>query len=115
MKSYGSPLLPSAAALLVLGTSLLFSAADTFPVFVDVAGKVGVTLMNICGAASKDYIVEANGNGAAFLDYDNDGDMDILIVNGSTLENYKKGGDPMIEVFGDSTRGGEWAEAMFIW
>ena len=99
MKSYGSPLLPSAAALLVLGTSLLFSAADAFPVFVDVAGKVGVTLMNICGGASKDYIVEANGNGAAFLDYDNDGDMDILIVNGSTLENYKKGGDPMIALY----------------
>src|SRR5213593_671756 len=99
MKSYGSPPLLSAAALLVLGTSLLFSAADAFPVFVDVAGKVGVTLMNICGGASKDYIVEANGNGAAFLDYDNDGDMDILIVNGSTLEHYKKGGDPIVGLY----------------
>ena len=43
---------------------------------VDVAGQTGVTLMNICGGASKDYIVEVNGNGAAFFDYDNDGDME---------------------------------------
>jgi len=85
--------------LLVLGTSLLLSAEDGFPSFVDVAEKVGITLMNICGGATKDYIIEANGNGAAFFDYDNDGDVDVLIVNGSTLENYKKGGDPMIALY----------------
>jgi enediyne biosynthesis protein E4 len=88
----------SCLLLLLLTASLLF-AADTFPTFVDVAGRVGVTLMNICGGSSKDYIIEANGNGAAFFDYDNDGDMDILIANGSTLENYKKGGDPMIALY----------------
>lgn len=72
---------------------------DTFPKLVDVAGKVGITLMNICGGPSKDYIVEANGNGAAFLDYNNDGNMDVLIVNGSTLDSYKKGGDPMVALY----------------
>jgi hypothetical protein len=76
-----------------------FSLAETFPKFVDVAAKVGITLMNICGGASKDYIVEANGNGAAFFDYDNDGKIDVLIVNGSTLDNYKKGGDPMVALY----------------
>ena len=86
-------------ALLVLAASGLLSGADSFPSFVDVAEKVGIVVMNICGGPSKDYIVEANGNGGAFLDYDNDGDMDILIVNGSTLENYKKGGDPMVTLY----------------
>src|SRR5262249_55441139 len=55
--------------------------------------------MNICGGAAKDYILEANGNGAAFFDYDNDGDQDVLIVNGSTLEHLKKGGDPMAALY----------------
>src|SRR5205814_9704096 len=89
----------SVLVFLFLGAPLLFSAPDAFPKFVDVAAKVGITLMNICGGASKDYIVEANGNGTAFFDYDNDGDMDVLIVNGSTLENYKKGGDPMVALY----------------
>src|SRR5262249_9366343 len=44
-------------------------------------------------------IIEANGNGAAFFDYDNDGDMDVLITNGSTLENYRKGGSPMVALY----------------
>jgi enediyne biosynthesis protein E4 len=83
----------------ILCVPLLRAAADTFPQFVDVASKVGITLMNICGGASKDYIVEANGNGAAFFDYNNDGNMDVLIVNGSTLDNYKKGGDQMIALY----------------
>ena len=100
MKScWSNPLPRSIAVLLILGTSLAFSAPDAFPRFVDVAAKVGITLMNICGGTSKDYIVEANGNGAAFFDYDNDGNMDVLIVNGSTLDNYKKGGDPMVALY----------------
>jgi len=70
-----------------------------FPIFVDIAEKVGITLMNICGGPQKDYIVEANGNGAAFFDYNNDGDVDVLIVNGSTLEHFKKGGDPMVALY----------------
>ncbi|HID11639.1 MAG TPA: CRTAC1 family protein [Candidatus Latescibacteria bacterium] len=41
------------------------------------------------------YIVEAKGGGAAvFLDYDNDGWMDIYIVNGSKLEGFPPGREP---------------------
>src|SRR5262249_58527589 len=84
---------------LLFVASLAFSSPDAFPRFVDVAEKVGITLLNICGGSAKDYIVEANGNGAAFFDYNNDGKMDVLIVNGSTLENYKKGGDSMVALY----------------
>jgi enediyne biosynthesis protein E4 len=72
---------------------------------VDVAEQAGITLLNICGGASKDYILEVNGNGAAFFDYDNDGDVDALIVNGSTLPNMKQGGDQMIALFRNDGKG----------
>jgi hypothetical protein len=38
------------------------------------------------GTLQKDYILEATGAGCAFLDYDNDGWLDIYLVNGATLE-----------------------------
>jgi enediyne biosynthesis protein E4 len=43
---------------------------------------------------SKKYIIEANGTGVAFLDYDNDGRQDIFLVNGSRLEGFGKGEPP---------------------
>ncbi len=70
-----------------------------FPAFRDVASNAGLTLMNISGEGPNDYIIEANGNGAAFFDYDNDGDMDALVTNGSTLKRYAGGGDPVAALY----------------
>ena len=85
------------------GTALLAQAgkpaSDDFPQFVDTAAQAGIVLMNVSGGPDKDYILEANGNGAGFFDYDNDGDMDVLIANGSTLDSYRKGGDPMAALY----------------
>ena len=56
----------------------------------DVAAASGILASMRCGAPEKPWIFEANGSGAAWLDYDNDGWMDLLIVNGSNLEELRK-------------------------
>jgi hypothetical protein len=58
--------------------------------FVDVAFEAGLRAPVVYGGVdSKKYILEATGCGCAFLDYDNDGWMDIFLLSGSRLE-----GDP---------------------
>ena len=44
----------------------------------------------------KKYIVESMSGGAGLIDCDNDGKLDIITVNGSTIDRYRQGGDPMI-------------------
>jgi hypothetical protein len=58
--------------------------------FVDVASSAGLNQPVIYGGVnSKKYILESTGCGCAFLDYDNDGWMDIFLLTGTRLE-----GDP---------------------
>ena len=66
---------------------------------VDVAEQAGLTLVNVHGGPDKDYIIDANGNGAAFVDYDNDSDLDVLLVNGSTRPEMASGGDPIAALY----------------
>ncbi|HEY1496219.1 MAG TPA: CRTAC1 family protein [Candidatus Solibacter sp.] len=52
--------------------------------FTDVAHQAGLTEICVAGHAERnDYIIESMGCGAAFLDYDNDGWLDILVLCGS--------------------------------
>jgi enediyne biosynthesis protein E4 len=58
--------------------------------FTDVATQANLREPTIYGGVeSKKYILEANGCGCAFIDYDNDGWMDIFLLSGTRL-----GGDP---------------------
>jgi hypothetical protein len=93
------------AVLLAASAALAPQTGRAVIRLVDVAQQAGIQLLNVCGNASKDYIVDVNGNGAALFDYDNDGDMDVLIVNGSTLSNLKRGGDPVVALYRNE---GEW-------
>ena len=50
-------------------------------------------------SADNRYIVESMSGGAAVFDCDGDGFLDVATVNGSTVENYKKGGDLFITLY----------------
>ncbi len=58
-------------------------------VFRDVAASAGINAQIRCGGPEKKWIPEANGSGVAWLDYDNDGLMDLLIVNGSSMRDLR--------------------------
>jgi len=55
--------------------------------FTNVARQAGLTAVNVNGGDStKKYLVETTGSGVAFVDYDNDGWLDVFLVNGSRIE-----------------------------
>jgi hypothetical protein len=51
--------------------------------FTDVTAEAGITFKHNNGAQGEKLLPETMGGGAAFLDYDSDGDQDILFVNGT--------------------------------
>ena len=84
----------------VCGICLLICVATTFVAaeplpgqFVDVAAAAGITVQNVSGS-TQEYIVETSTGGAAFFDYDNDGDIDIYLANGSSFDGFPAGQHP---------------------
>ena len=59
--------------------------------FEDVTRAAGIDFHLTCGGSEKKYIMESMCGGVAVFDYDNDGWMDIYLVNGSTLEDVRAG------------------------
>jgi len=49
--------------------------------FTDITAESGITFIHENGAAGEKLLPETMGSGCAFLDYDTDGDADILLVN----------------------------------
>jgi hypothetical protein len=74
------------------------SAKPSLPKFEDVAQQVGLGVPHI-SSPDKRYIVESMSGGAGLIDCDGDGRLDVLTVNGSTVDRYKQGGDPMITLY----------------
>src|SRR5712692_5630954 len=53
--------------------------------FIDVTAKSGVHFQHFDGRSERDYIMETMGSGLGWLDYDQDGLMDLFLVQGSTF------------------------------
>jgi hypothetical protein len=98
---------------LLLAAPGILAAAPPGPGFQlrDVTRQAGITFRHHTGAFGAKYLPETMGSGCAFLDYNNDGWMDILLVNGmdwpgrksrrSTLSLYRNNRDG---TFTDVTR-----------
>lgn len=55
----------------------------------DLTGRCGITTVNHSGEPGvKEFLIEAVGVGAAWLDYDRDGRMDVYVPDGDVLSNY---------------------------
>jgi enediyne biosynthesis protein E4 len=57
--------------------------------FVDITGQAGISFKHNSGAFGKKYLPETMGSGACFIDYDNDGWQDILLVNSVDWPDHK--------------------------
>ena len=74
--------------------------------FVDVAKEAGLKTTTIFGGEHKNkYLLETTGCGVAFYDYDNDGWLDIFLVNGTRLEGFPKGQEPINRLFKNNRDG----------
>ncbi len=83
-----------------------FSATPASVHFVDIAARAGLTARTEDGGErTKKYIIETTGSGAAFFDYDNDGWPDIFLVNGTTLEGFRKDTAPTSHLYHNNRDG----------
>ncbi len=74
--------------------------------FVNVAREAGLNAKTIFGGEHKNkYLLETTGCGVAFYDYDNDGWLDIFLVNGTRLEGFPPGREPTCHLFKNNRDG----------
>jgi hypothetical protein len=71
------------------------------PVFEEIAARAGLTVSHIASPEKK-YIVDSMSGGVGFIDCDNSGTLSALVVNGSTVDRYNQGGDPMVTLYRQS-------------
>jgi enediyne biosynthesis protein E4 len=74
------------------------SGLPPVPVFKDVAQDVGLTASHIA-APEAHYVIDSTSGGVGLFDCDDDGRLDVVLVNGSTVERYRAGGDPLVTLY----------------
>lgn len=65
---------------------LIFALVFFAPLFKEVAQPTGLKFQHYNGMTGKFYLPEITGSGGALFDFDNDGDLDVYLVQGNVLE-----------------------------
>jgi hypothetical protein len=88
-----------AVTLIFNGQRARISSGPMSSRFEDVASRVGLSVPH-SSSRTKDFVIDTISGGIGFIDCDNDGRLDILVVNGSTVEEYKRsGGNLMVTLY----------------
>ena len=61
-------------------------AKTSVPKFTDVTSALGLKFQHLASHTSRKYLIETMGPGVALFDYDNDGRLDIFVVNGAPVD-----------------------------
>lgn len=76
--------------VLLLGLAPAVQSASNSPtVYIDVTGEAGISWVHTNGMSPQRYLPETMNGGGAFLDYNNDGWMDIYLVNSGQSDFFK--------------------------
>ncbi len=75
---------------LLIGAAPLLAASGPGFQLVDVTQKAGLDFQHNTGSFGAKYLPETMGPGCAFVDYDNDGWLDILLVNGRDWPGHRR-------------------------
>jgi hypothetical protein len=84
--------------LIVLGLSAV-AYAQEHVTFRDITSQAGIHFIHNNGAFGQKWLPETMGPGCAFVDYDNDGWPDILLVNGTDWPGHSKNGATTLKLY----------------
>ncbi len=68
------------------------------PRFEEIGRQAGLTVTHL-SSSEQHFIIESMSGGVGLIDCDGNGKLDILVANGSTVDRFRQGGDPLVTLY----------------